>query len=328
MMDNESVSPDEYLEILLKDYGNIELFSKIKRFTLENMDFSKYDIKEGIAEDQLLNKSIAVVFDEYVFHALEVVYMFYPESLKCINWIRGMLKNIDQDTSNFFKSLIVEGLKDSRRFNNSKKAIPQSKIDFITNEIDGIDYPSLKRQPDNNSSCFDHFLDVNEKGEYEGLEIDDYSDAYLAVRVILESESELIERYKFDMLKRGYDIKILKGKSKPKYKEKINFEAFFDTAIIDKIKIKAIQEEFKTKKQLHLVFLIFILCHIKKIVTIEHNSKTGNSREAFVKFIQPDLPSMSYINRNLKSDNKLFGPLVSHPTYTNVLNVIKNILES
>ena len=120
-----------YLEALLHDEGNIDLYKRIKEFTIKNINFNRY---EGVSKQEVIIVSVVKCLDDIVFETLQAVYMFHEEPFECISWIKGVLKKYDRKTSEFFQLLFVAGLNDRRRFTNYKSPSEPSHLKFIRKE--------------------------------------------------------------------------------------------------------------------------------------------------------------------------------------------------
>lgn len=177
---------DDEIEFFMLYKGNVEIFSQIKAIvkgegTLDNATFHDNGTPDD-AYTYVANELFKTVFIE----PLEAVFLFSDRPLDCLRYIKRKFRRIvGEGIFELQKSILLEGLKDERRF-----PLQSSNLHFIITEIEKLEQKDLHGFEPYGGSWFRFFLDKE-----NGIPLKDYTKAYLSVRGLLKTEKESVAEY-------------------------------------------------------------------------------------------------------------------------------------
>ncbi|WP_295939455.1 hypothetical protein [uncultured Alistipes sp.] len=176
---------DQKMEALFYHEGNIELFQQMRSFLSTSLN-------QLLAPDQVSvnNESIADaiaynILDKRIFPILETIHIFHENSRKCIKWVKAALKQYEPRMAEFFKTLLVQSLKDEARF-----CVKSPKIKFIANELSNYNCENLINEDYITVSSYEYFT-----GDDWVYDIESVLNANLAVRGLLATNDDIVREF-------------------------------------------------------------------------------------------------------------------------------------
>lgn len=182
MNEEKKITAEQELNILFLYKRNIELFNRIKRFVSSNINFDNYDFKEGITNDHIINIVILDHLNSIIFPILETILIFQHEPFKCLSWIKGTLKHYETSYAEFLKSLILEGLQDTRRF--------PTELTVITHDLSEYGCSNLSKEPNITCGMFEYFTGKNSYSDISKI-----LESHFAVRGCLKTKTDIIDDF-------------------------------------------------------------------------------------------------------------------------------------
>lgn len=196
------------------------------------------------------------------------------------------------------------------------KNTESSEISFLQNELSELKrtFSNFKNQ---RSLILNDFEKVFPEKDFD-KEFDRWS----------EMEANLIENIDFVKNKLILENDLQKVKRiKVKESPQIEFKDFFDPKVSDSA-IKAIKEEYKDVKGKRLAILIYVLSK-ENMIRIISGDKAGNSRNDFIKSLNPEIKKTQGVNHYLSDFGNLDLKFISEndPDFISISEKVKTIIK-
>lgn len=178
----KELTDDQYLDLLIKHDGNLELVIKIKEYTRDNFDVDESRIIESFSKEHLISKATVYLLDDFVFPVLVAVFILQDEPSKCIRLIKSVLKKLETGFAEFLLSLLLSALEDTRRFQDEPK--------FIIQELSKYDCSELPSERISEEDTLEYVLKNNVYADF-----DKWTSAIFQVRGYLKTDQEIFEDF-------------------------------------------------------------------------------------------------------------------------------------